>query len=550
MIWTRTIERETRIKRARRYSGNLLDPKVITAFLERPRDDWSNLKWLPRTKIESLVLPEFDDFHTEPWTHQLVCQAIGMVHQQFEFLLDMGLGKSFIILNLLRYHMQNSGLKSTLILMPSAVNVETWCKQIRRHRPELRYLSLLGTQEDRFRLLEEPADVYLMNYAGLMVYMAELEEKEKKGRKFNKMTPNRQLVQNFLGRFNGVVFDEGHRLGNHDSLVYRLCRRLSQGCPFRYGLTGTPFGRDPTRLWSQFNLIDHGETLGETLAVFRQAFFTSTVNFWGGVKWEFATKKEELLHRIIQHRSIRYEDYECQDLPELLPPERLSITMTEEQRIYYKRVLQRVKEVRGDFRSLEGIFIRMRQITAGFLGFRNEADDRMQVQFKQNPKIDALRELMECVPVGSKMVIYHDFLSSGRLICEALDEMKIKYARISGLVKGAKRKIENYKQFLEDPKTLVLVANTVAAGTGVDELQMVSRFVIFYELPTSPTDYRQAVKRVHRPGQQNRVYIYILETVNSVDEKIWGFIQEGKDLFDAICKGNKTAIEAVIENEI
>lgn len=546
-MWTKTRTREARVHRTKQYLSHLLNPKVVQAFLARPRDNWTYLKELPRKSIEAVVLPEFDDFQVEPWTHQLVCMALGIAHPQFELLLDMGLGKTAIVLNLLQYHMQNSGLESTLVLVPSAVNVETWVKQIHRHRSNLRYVKLLGTQDERFQLLEEPADVYLMNYAGLMVYMAELEEKKKGDRKINKMTPNRQLVQDFLQRFNGVVFDESHLLGNPSSLVYRLCSRLSKRCPFRYGMTGTPFGRDPSRLWSQFHLVDHGDTLGETLAVFRQAFFHSKVNFWGGAEWQFDAAKETQLHQLLQHRSIRYEDQECQDLPPLSAPERLSISMTEEQKIYYKRVVQKVKEVRGDFRSLESIFIRMRQITAGFVGFKNEADERLEVLFKQNPKIDALKEVLECVPVGSKVVIYHEFLWSGRLICKALDALSIKYARISGLVRGAKLKIENYHQFLEDPETQVLVANTAAAGTGVDELQMVSRFVLFYELPTDPKIYRQAVKRIHRPGQQNRVYVYILEMARSVDEKAWGFIEEGKDLFSAICNGNSSAIEQLSE---
>ena len=299
-MWTKTRTREARVQRTRQYLSNLLDPKVVKAFLARPRDNWTYLKELPRKKIEAVVLPEFDDFHTEPWTHQLVCMALGIALPQFEFILDMGTGKTFSTLNLLQYHMLHNGLESTLVLVPSAVNVETWVKQIRRHRPNLRYVKLLGTQDERFQLLKEPADIYLMNYAGLMVYMAELEEKKKGERKINKMTPNKKLVEDFLQRFNGVVFDESHYLGNPSSLVYRLCHRLSHHCTFRYGMTGTPFGRDPMRLWPQFQLVDHGATLGETLAVFRQAFFTSKVNFWGGAEWQFDAKKDALLHQLLQ----------------------------------------------------------------------------------------------------------------------------------------------------------------------------------------------------------------------------------------------------------
>lgn len=217
--------------------------------------------------------------------------------------------------------------------------------------------------------------------------------------------------------------------------------------------------------------------------------------------------------------------------------------MTEEQKLYYSRVVQKVKEVRGDYRSLESAFHRMRQITAGFIGFKNEEDERLEIQFDQNPKVDAIKELLECVPVGSKVVIYHEYLWSGRFICKALDALKVGYVQLSGLVKGAKKKIENYHRFLEDPKVQVLVANTVSAGTGIDELQMVSRFILFYELPVDPKTYRQAIKRIHRPGQQNRVYVYILEMEHSVDGKIWGYIEEGRDLFQAICSGQSSLLE-------
>src|SRR3990167_8590838 len=93
-MWVKNRTREARVQRAKQYLGNLLDPKVVAAFLTRPRDNWTYLKKLSRKEIEAVVLPEFDGFHTEPWTHQLVCMALGVAHPQFEFTLDMGTGKA------------------------------------------------------------------------------------------------------------------------------------------------------------------------------------------------------------------------------------------------------------------------------------------------------------------------------------------------------------------------------------------------------------------------------------------------------------------------
>jgi len=47
-------------------------------------------------------------------------------------------------------------------------------------------------------------------------------------------------------------------------------------------MAGIPVGRDPQVLWAQFNYCDHGETLGETLGIFRAAFFRAETNYWSG----------------------------------------------------------------------------------------------------------------------------------------------------------------------------------------------------------------------------------------------------------------------------
>jgi len=520
------------------FAHCLISPKVVQEFIDRPRESHTWMKGLKRKELEDLVYPDWDQFEKEPFQHQLVSIALGIAYPQFLHLLDMGLGKSAIWLALLRYYKAERGLGRSLILVPRAVNVESWTKQIKIHAPNLTYAKLLGSAEDREQLIETDADLLIMNYAGLMVYMTEFGTgKKNKQKRF----PVQSKVNKFVKRFanGGLILDESHKmLGSQDSLVHRLTSRVAKQCMVRFGGTGTLFGRDPLKAWSQFKVVDDGETLGPTMSLFRQAFYKGGVNHFGGIDWRFDSSMEKDVHRIIQHRSIRYEDAEVQDLPDVVSNV-IPIELTAEQKLYYNKAVEALTQSRGDFRLTDSFFHRTRQITAGFMGLKSDEGEKAEYVFEDNPKLEALLSLLESVPIDTKVVIFHYYRFTGQLIELALAELGVKnYAVLRG---GVKRPIDHYNRFLNDPGCSVLVANTESGGTGIDELQNVSRFVIFYELPPSTSEFWQAWKRVYRTGQKRRVYRYLLEAVGTVDEKVWGFIEEGRDLFKAICEGRRDA---------
>lgn len=534
----RNLISNRREKAKRIFAHCLISPKVVQGFIDQPRDSHVWMKELSRKQLEDLVYPDWDQFEKEPFLHQLVSIALGIAYPQFLHLLDMGLGKSLVFLTLLRYHRAKQGLGRSLILVPRAVNVESWTKQIKIYAPGLTYVKLLGNAEDRARLIEEETDLCIMNYAGLMVYMTEFGE-GKKGKQ--KRVPVASKVNKFVKRFvgGGLILDESHKLlGSQDSLVYRLAARVAKQSAVRYGGTGTLFGRDPLKAWSQFKIVDDGATLGSTMSLFRQAFYAGSVNPFGGIEWKFDFSREKDVHRIIQHRSIRYEDKEVQDLPDVVS-DVVPIELTAEQKLYYNKAVEALTQSRGNFQLVDSFFHRTRQITAGFMGMKSEEGEKAEYIFEDNPKLEALLSILESVPLDTKVVIFHYYRFTGQLIEIALAELGVtNYAVLRG---GVKKPIENYNRFLNDPACSVLVANTESGGTGIDELQNVSRFVVFYELPPSTSEFWQAWKRVYRTGQKRRVYRYLLEAMGTVDEKVWGFIEEGRDLFKAICEGRSDA---------
>lgn len=512
----------------RKRVGPVILPRVVEAFLSRELEDHSWIKQVSREELYEDI-PE-GAFHTDPRLHQLACYTLGRFKPQFLFLLDMGAGKTKIILDIFRHRKLAGQAKRLLVLVPSGVNTEGWMEQIAEHTPDLRGLPLLGDKAQRLDLLQEEADVFLLNYDGLQSYMTKLSTKKKEGRVLNYNTAHK-----FARLFDMVVFDESHLIGNKKSLRFRMCNILADEIELRYGMTGTPFGRDPEKLWAQFFLVDRGETLGNTLGLFRAAFFTAKENYWGGIDYTFDKSKEKLLHQMIQHRSIRYNELEFSDMPKVSRQvHRLSFPGTTEE--YYSRVLAELKQAKGDLRATENAFIRMRQVTGGFLRVSDEEGNKSDVQFYSNPKLEELESILDGVLENEKVIVFHEYITSGGMICSMLDRKKIKYARVGGKVKDP---VASMKRFQAREDCRVLVMNFKSGGGAGLNLQKVCKRLVYYESPVSPIVRKQTEKRISgglRTGK-HRVFIHDLVIAGSVDETVLAFLKQGKDLFDAICEG-------------
>lgn len=517
--------------KAHRFQARLpiIDPAAVEAYLSRPLDSFDELKQVTHEELAAEARELGFRFVTEPRTHQLVSCLIGVIEPAFLFFLDMGAGKSKVPLDLIRYRKKRGELHRALILAPELIHMYSWEEQLKQHAPDLSYVLLLGEREERLSLVNRKSDICLMNYKGLEVYMSRRVKLTKGGRQH--LDPD--AAGRFASQFNFLVLDESHRLGNHQALVYKLCSWLSSACTFRYALTGSPFGRDPMKLWPQFQLIDQGATLG-LLGLFRSAFFHAKVNYWGGIDYTFRTERKIDLHRIIKHRSLRLE-IKLSEKPDYI---RIPVRLSGEGKMFYERIIKRLAESKGDYRSLENSFVRMRQCASGFLSMKADDESRIEVRIEPNPKLEALRQFLLDLDEGEKFLIFHDFITSGNNIRRLLDEMKIGYASLYGGVKDVEGQ---YRRFLTEPKCRAFVLQSQTGSEAINP-QGVCRYALFYESPIDSIRRTQAEKRVHRPGQQRKVFIYDFVMQGTVEEKILVYIDQGKDLLRAVLNGEERLI--------
>jgi SNF2 family DNA or RNA helicase len=342
-------------------------------------------------------------------------------------------------------------------------------------------------------------------------------------------------VRDHFSAFNVLICDEIHKCKTASSLTYRMCRAISSQCEYVLGLTGTPFGRDLADLWPQFYLIDFGESLGPTFGFYRSVFFKERVNYWGGYDYNFKQKLFPDLQRMIKNRSIRYSIDEFYDMP---PKEYISrhLPAPPDSQGYCEAAVKELREaIKGkQYRAIESHYLQLRQLSSGFMTLKGEDNDKLQVQFDQNPKLDALMELLESMPHGTKAVVFHHFIFSSKIISDRLNSLKLKHARIWS---GQKDPINELHKFKLDPDCTVLVLNWRSGSSSLN-LQG-ANYLIVYEQPDSPIDRKQGEARLWRPGQSKRVMIYDLLVRGTFDARMHKANEAGKNLLDELLNGKE-----------
>ena len=515
----------------------MINKKVITSFLQHELNNYDWMKDESRASLEATV----NELVPKPtlvrlWDHQLVCFLLIEALKRFMLFIDMGGGKTLITLSTISYRKQRGESPKAIVFVPYITSVETWIEETNKHAPDLRCVPLYGTTQENYdKLTTATGDLFVICYQSAVAMMAE-PIKKTIGKRKKKWTINPAFIRDTFSSFDMLVMDEIHRCKSVTSLTYRLCLAISGHTEYVLGLTGTPFGRDLQDLWPQFNLVDFGETLGDTFGLYREAFFTKKEKYWGGYEYKFQKRLMGTLKRVIKNASIRYSVDEFADMPPAIP---ITIHVKPHDGIaaYATKALEAINQMQvsgGKYRAIESKYLQLRQLSSGFVSLKGEDTDNVQVAFDENPKLDALQGLIEDMPHGCKMVVFHHFRYTNKLISDRLKVMKVKHARIYGKTKDP---IAELRRFKDEPDVTVLVINSKSGSSSLN-LQ-IANYCCFFEQPDSAIDRQQAERRVWRPGQDKRVFFLDVLMSGTADKTMLKMNKEGKSLLQALLDGVK-----------
>lgn len=415
---------------------------------------------------------------------------------------EMGLGKTLQAITYLLSEKQAGELQG-LIISPASLTYN-WQQEFRRFAPELTTQVVSGNQNERQRLLAQPADVYITSYASL-----------------------RQDIEVYRERFiTHLILDEAQMVKNSTTKTAHALRSLS--IDKRFALSGTPIENNLEELWSLFQMIMPG-------------FFPTRQKFRELAPEEVA----KMIRPFVLRRDKKTVLHDLQDKRE----RNYYSGLTPEQKTVYLAYLHQMQEqINGmdsqAFRKnrigiLAGL-TRLRQICCDPKLFLDDYEGT-------SGKLEQVKDLVVAAKEnGRRILLFSQFTGMLDIIQEEFTKLGLTSFYLRGST-PPKERIEMVDAFNAGEKDVFLIS-LKAGGTGLNLTG--ADTVILYDLWWNPAVEEQAAGRAHRIGQQKVVEVWRLIAEGTIEERIDLLQNEKRELFQKVISGNETQIQQLTEEDI
>jgi len=457
------------------------------------------------------------------WKHQEAAIERAKYCENFALFFDLGTGKSRTTLEIIRHHFNSQKkILRTMIIGPSAV-VFNWRNEISKYTkiPLEKVYPLTGSLDVRVKVMKNaPHDsIFITNYEAFAYP---------------------KFVSAVMSGIPEVlILDESHRVKDSKAKRTKNLIKLSyemEKLPtkHRYILSGTPVLNSEMDIFSQFLILDSGKTFGTNFFAFRATYFRDKNAYMPRQKhFPNFVPKEGTLDKIkakIAQISAEANKADCLDLPPFVR-QSVEVEMSTEQKKAYE-------DMKKDFIAFVGSGVataqlaltkalRLQQILSGFITL----EDGSHHVFKENPRADALEELIVDIAPNQKTIIWSIFHADYNTIEDILKRNKIEYRTLTGLTKDKQKEID---EFQNDPNVRVIVASQMAGGTGVN--LTAASCMIYYSRSYSLEHDMQSEARAHRGGSEIHSSITRIDLLarGTVDEIVLQALREKKNLAESI----------------
>ena len=458
-------------------------------------------------------------FKTKPYEHQLKALEMSWNREVFAYFMEMGTGKSKVLLDNIAMLYDAGKIDAVLIIAPKGVYKNWYDSEIPVHmvnhvqRKMVLWQAVINQKQqqklDTLFKLETDLHILIMNVEAFST---------KKGLDF---------ASKFLLSHKALVaVDESTTIKNPGAKRTKNILRLSNMSKYRRILTGSPVTKSPLDLYTQClfldpYLLDHASyySFRTRYAIMRTANFNGrSVNIVVGYHnlEELAEKLKPFSYRILKD--------DCLDLPPKTYMKRVIQLTPEQKKVYAQMKSMALAELKGKMITTVNVItqlMRLQQITCGHF----KADDGSMQEIKNNRISELLSVLNE---VEGKAIIWchwrHDIKNVIKAITTAEDNQKnLLYGPQSAVTYYGDTTVEERQtaiKKIQDPESKVrfLVGTPQTGGYGITLTG--ASTMIYYSNGYDLEKRLQSEARIDRIGQEKPMtYIDILAE-DTIDEKI------------------------------
>lgn len=429
----------------------------------------------------------------KPHNYQKYAEEFLLDHDEAGLFMDMGLGKTVVTLTALSK--LSWDIDRVLVIAPKRPAIDTWPDELNKwdHLHSLSWALAVGDPAERKAALAAGKYITIINRENVAWLVDQYKRKP--------------------WPFDCIVIDELSSFKSSKSQRFRALKRIRPFVRRVIGLTGTPAGNGYMDLWAECYLLDQGKALGKTLTGFRDLYFTPGRRNGNIIyEWNLRENAKELILDKLQPMcvSMKTEDYlELPDRLDIIRRFELSEKSKKKYRQMEKDLLLEVDDEMIDAVNSVVLTIKLMQICSGAI-----YDEEHEAVYLHDEKFEALDQLLEEAE-GENVLIFYQFRHE-------LERLKARYPEAVDIKEPDA--IKDWKA----GKIKMLLAHPASAGHGLN-LQSGGSISIWFSLPTSLELYQQAIKRLHRQGQQNVVRNYILIARDTFEEEVYYRILMSKE---------------------
>ncbi|KAJ4272295.1 DNA-dependent ATPase fun30 [Fusarium torreyae] len=552
--------------------------------------------------------PKYMDGHCEMKPFQLV--GLNWMSLLYKFNIgciladEMGLGKTCQVISLISHLVQDheegnsKGRRpwpNLIVVPPSTYN--NWLGEFEKFAPDLSVIGYRGSQSERaeiaYEIEQEPEAFHVV----LATYSQINNEADI------------EAMQSI--RLNAAIFDEGHKMKNPETKIYRDLRRIP--AMWKMLLTGTPVQNNLLEMTSLLNFINpeiFNGCMEHIKYIFSQKVTIRDVSNGAFLYSERVKRARTILEPFILQRR---KDQVLSDMPLKIcnvvrcdMDKSQSGVYAEYEELFKLEPSKRPGKIRGRGNDQNNCWMQLRKAALHPLLFRRHFDDRkvekmakilmerlsqdelhqpdikhliqelknasdfelhlwcrdypgLLKQFDIPPEAEMdsgkVKKLLELINQyqenGDRVLVFSKFSRVIELLQEVLAQQGIQHRILMGSTGVAERQTL-IDEFNDDPEIPVFLLTTGAGGTGIN-LTSANKVVIF-DQSDNPQDDIQAENRAHRLGQKRDVEIIRLIASNTIEELIYKACQKKIELANkvtgAVADEDPGLAEQTLETEV
>ena len=473
-------------------------------------------------KCCNIELPEFKQFDlgpykTTPFDYQLEGINYGLNNPRWLLLDPPGLGKTLQLTYLAEELYKRGEVSHCLVICGINTLKLNWKKEILKHSNlSCKILGEYTTKKGK------------VNYGGIDKRLEQLNSPIEEFFVITNVETLRDdriigsLLHNKCNKFDMMIVDEIHKCKGATSQQGSNLLKLK--AKYMIGATGTLLLNNPLDAYVPLNWIGADHSTKSNFENYYQMKSNGIVKEFIGYRNLDTLKKQLELFSLRRPKSLLN-----------LPEKNIFyeyIEMEDSQKTFYKQIVDGVKD------EVEKIVLKPSAVLSLILRLRQVTASPSILTSKPIPsaKLDRACDLCEeIISNGEKVVIFSTFK-------ETIAELEKRLAQYHPLIGTGDIPDDiisnNNVKFQEDDAYKLFIGTWQKCGTGLTLTAATN--LIFIDTPYTDGAFQQACDRIYRIGTQKPVFIYVLITEGTVDERVKEIVEDKEAISNYILDGEIT----------